>query len=180
MALFTSSWSQAAREAEQAAVREVEELDRGTLSDPDLAGILDRIADHFSLKVAVLQPQAKRTMRRDAQRPAGESGGIMDVKIPFQGDPISFQLAPADCTIPSLPCDVRSDLLFISLPDDSDVERNVDQFAQQVAKVLEALRAEVAAWHSQLRGVLETAASAKINQIASEEDDDGTLGSPVD
>jgi hypothetical protein len=165
MALFTSSWNQAAREAEQAAIRAVEELDRGTLSDPDLAAMLDRMADHFSLNVAVLQPQAKRTMRRAAQAEAGEAGAVRDVKIPFQGDPISFQLAPADCTIPSLPCDVRSDLLFISLPDDSDLERKVDEFVRQVSQNLEALRAEVATWFAQLRASLQTAASAKIRTL---------------
>ena len=105
MYLFESTWIEAAREAEQAAIREVEQLDRRTLRDPNLAGILDRIADHFSLQVATLQPEAKRRMRRNVQRQAGDSGtagavtnAIMDFKIPFRGDPISFQLAPANCT----------------------------------------------------------------------------------
>jgi len=104
----------------------------------------------------------------------------MDFKIPFRGDPISFQLAPANCTLPSLPCEVRSDHLFISLPDDADVERNVDQFVQQVSQTLEALRVEVATWFAQLRAVLEKVASARIKQIASEEDSHGTPGFPVD
>lgn len=169
MRLFRSSWSEAAREAEQAAIREVEELDRDTLSDPDLAGMLDRIADHFSLNVAVLQPEAKRMMRRNAQPQSAEPGsapaveaGLMDIKIPFKGDPISFQLAPAECSIPEIACDVRSDVLFISLPDDSDLEKNVQQFAGQVSQNLQVLRAEVATWFLLLRATLEQAANAKI------------------
>jgi len=179
MDLFKSTWIEAAGEAEQSAIREVEQLDRRAFSDPNLAGILDRIANHFSLQVATLQPEAKRRMRRNVQREISDSGmartvtiGIVDFKIPFRGDPISFQLAPANCTLPSLPCEVRSDHLFISLPDDDDVERNVDQFVQQASRTLEALRAEVATWFSRLRAVLEKVASEKINQIASEKECD--------
>jgi hypothetical protein len=185
--LFKSTWIQAARDAEQSAIREVEQLDRRTLSDPNMAAILDRLANHFSLQVATLQPEAKRRMRRNVQRQVGDSGmartvttGIMDFKIPFRGDPISFQLAPANCILPSFPCEVRSDHLFISMPDDDNVDRNVDQFVLQVSQTLEALRAEVATWFSRLRAVLAKVASEKLKQIASEEECDGTPGFPVD
>jgi hypothetical protein len=119
------SWVSQQLAAMQAAVNEVETLDRGAFSNPDIAGVLERIASKYSLEVATLEPSAIRGTRRGIERTVDDFGEartitieVMDVKIPFRGDSASFQFSPSSLTIPSQRCEVKNDHLVITLSDD--------------------------------------------------------------
>ncbi|HEX3496835.1 MAG TPA: hypothetical protein VHT02_06635 [Methylocella sp.] len=184
MPLFGIPWMAGRVSAQQSAAREVENLDRRTFSDPNLAAKLDEIASHYSLEVATLEPSAKRGSRRDIKRTDdfGETHTIwvMDVTIPFRGDPKSFQFSPSYCTIPSFPCEAMSDHLFVTLHEDSNLQTNVDQFIQQVSQNLTALSAEVTDSLTRLREALNQVADTRIRQIADQTTRNKNLDFPVD
>jgi hypothetical protein len=104
----------------------------------------------------------------------------MDVKIPFRGDPASFQFSPSHCIIPSQRCEVKNDHLLITLSDDANVQKNVDQFVQQISQNLDTLRAEVANWLPQLRARLDQVATAKMSKISAQTERDENLTFKVD
>jgi hypothetical protein len=187
MALFDSSWAGQKIEVERVAVAAVRNLDRETISDPGLASILDKIVNYHTLQVAVFQPGLIKGKRRGVARVISEFGEsrnvtiqVMDVTIPFQGDADSFRLSPSYCTIPSLRCDIEDDHLLVTMADDANVQRNVDQFVQQVTQNLEALRSEVANWVPQIRATLDQVASARMKEIASQDERDKGLKFKVD
>lgn len=187
MQLFGISWVSQQLATIQAAVKEAEALDRGAFSNPAIAGELDRIASKYSLEVATLEPSAIRGSRRGIERTVDDFGEartitveVMDVKIPFRGDPTSFQFSPAYRTIPSQKCEVKTDHLLITLRDDANVQKNVDQFVQQISQNLDTLRAEVANWLPQLRAHLDRVATAKMSKISAQNERDENLTFKVD
>jgi hypothetical protein len=152
-----------------------------------VAGVLERIASKYSLEVATLEPSAIRGTRRGIERTVDDFGEartitieVMDVKIPFRGDPASFQFSPSSLTIPSQRCEVKNDHLVITLSDDANVQRNVDQFVQQISQNLDTLRAEVANWLPQLRARLDQVAITKMNKISAQNERDENLTFKVD
>ena len=188
MALVDSSWAAQRIVAEQSAVDEVRNLDRREFSNPALGGTLDRIASRYSLEVATLEPSAMSGSRKDTQRVIRDEFGmtgtatftVMEVKIPFRGDPLSFRLSPTCCTIPQQICEVSSDHLLVTLTDDADVQKKVDQFVQQVAQNLSALKTEVEGWRPRLRALLDQVASVRMKEIAAQKERDKNLNFKVD
>ena len=182
MALFDSSWAAQRIAAEQAAVEAVRSLDRRAIADPALAGVLDKIANHHTPVIATLQPDRIVGKRWPIERVVSEFGEsrratfyVIDIIIPFQGDPISFRLSPSYCTLPSQRCDLQNDHLVVSLADDDNVQTNVDQFVQQITQNLNALRSEVASWGPNLRALLNQVADARMKEFAVQSDRDKGL-----
>ncbi len=66
------------------------------------------------------------------------------------------------------------------MADDTNVQRNVDQFVQQITQNLDALRSEVANWVPQIRAVLDQVASARMKEIKSQNDRDKGLNFEVE
>jgi hypothetical protein len=187
MRLFQGSWIANKIQAEKAAVLEVNNLGRQTILDPALAGLLDKIVSYHTLEVATLEPAAKRGSRRDTQRTINDYGEpktitipIMDVRIPFQGDAKSFGFAPTQCLVPSIPCEVKEDHLLITLEDDQNLQRRVDEFIQQISQNLQLLRTEMAGWPAQLRERLNQVANARRSQIEAQNERNKNLDFPVD
>jgi hypothetical protein len=182
MALFDMSWAARKEMAAQSAVAAVNGLNRHAMLDPSLAGELDEIVRYHSLDVATLQPDQITGSRRGVERTIDDFGmrqnvtiQVMDIKIPFRGDPDSFRLSPSYCTLPSQRCEVENDHLLVTIADDTNVQRNVDQFVQQITQNLDALRGEVANWIPQLRAALAQVASARMKEIASQNERDKAL-----
>lgn len=187
MALFDSSWAAQKISAEQSAVEAVKNLDRQTIFDPGLAGELDRIVSYHTLNVAELQPERIKGKRRGVEGFRDDYGEsrkvtiqVMDITIPFQGDAISFHLSPSYCTTPSQRCEIKDDHLVVTMADDENVQRNVDQFVQQVTQNLGALRSEVTKWVPQIRATLDQVARARMKDIASQNERDKGLKFPVE
>jgi hypothetical protein len=187
MSLFDISWGAQKIAVEQSAIEDVKKLDRHTLLDPGLAGVLDKIASHYSLDVATLEPNAISGSRRGVERAVDDFGmtrnvtiQVMDIRIPFRGEAQSFRFSPSYCSIPSQRCDVKNDHLLITLADDANVQKNVDQFVQQISQNLDGLRNEVGSWLPQLRALLDQIASARMKEIAAQNERDKNLKFKVD
>jgi hypothetical protein len=187
-ALFSKgTWAGAARELVRQALDEVREVERPLFSNPALAGRLEDIVSRHSFDVAVLNRDGIRGSRREVPGIIDDFGmrksitkTVLDVAIPFRGDPTSFQLAPSFSHHPTLLCAVRGDDLVISVEDDADAQRRVDDFVQVVSNNLDRLRSEVASWVPQLRAAVMAAGEERRKELEKQRERDGRLSFPVE
>ena len=92
--LFSISWHEVHNKMRLGAITEVGKLNRATLNDPALAGILEKIAKKDEFTVAKLGTTAGTATPRKTRRDWGEMP-VLDVPIPFTGDAVSFQIGPS-------------------------------------------------------------------------------------
>jgi hypothetical protein len=186
MPLFQGSIFEFQQRAQRAAIDEVNRLPRSLFSDPALGGTLDHIAARYRLNVAVLEREKIHGTRRDIDRQIDTFGGHrkitvqeIDVRIPFRGDDTSFSISPSRSTMIQVQCEIKSDHLLITLPDDQTVQNHVDQFVTVVSANLDTLRSEIDTWIPQLRGILEQVAVQRRATIENEIERDKKLNFPI-
>jgi predicted TIM-barrel fold metal-dependent hydrolase len=169
------------------AVDEVRHLDRRVIANPALAGVLEEIVAKYSFDVAVLDAGAKRGKRRELHSTQddygmglGVSASVLDMTIPFRGDPESFDVAPSYSHMASYPCEVRNSELRFTVPDDESSQKRVDDFVRLVSDNLERLRAEVSNWLPVLTKAVKAVAKERMDAISRDRDRDKGLDFPVE
>lgn len=93
---------------------------------------------------------------------------MVDVSIPFRGDPDAFQLAPSRKALIGDDIRIESDHLVYSAPLDALQENRLNQFVLQVQETLDTLRAEQEAFTVSALGRLHAAAAARKAKLEAE------------
>jgi hypothetical protein len=184
--LFKNSWGQYQMDCSDSAVREVHSLPKSQFNQPSLAGVLERIAAKYKLVVATLQPDKKQGTRREVDQPIDDYGRqitmrvtFVDVAIPFTGDAKSFELAPNACQMIGGDWEIRGQELIVTLPDDQNLQRDIDGFVAIVSSNLDKLRAEAAQAQGNIQRAVENAANQRRAEIADEKERDKSRNFPI-
>jgi hypothetical protein len=161
------------------AIGDVNNLDRKLFSDPALSGRLTQIAEKYSLDVARIDKGAISGKARQEDYQSREFGrnftakrNLLDVTIPFSGDPGSFELSPSQSSVLMHPLKVGRNAIILTVPDDSSAQGTVDTVAQQLTQNLDTIRTEYAASKTLLEQTIQQAAAKKQAEIAAEGDRD--------
>lgn len=185
--LFQLSWHNVSQGTLRKAHEEVMALDRRVITAPNLAGQLDKIAAKYSFEVATLNPEAKRGKRRDKERTIDDYGShktikysVIDVSIPFTGSDESFKIAPSHSHMVYAECEIRNNVVVLTVPDDDGAQQAINQFVQQVSENFDRLRSEAENWDKDLRDTIAAAAEKRKQQVDAEKGRDGNLNFPVD
>lgn len=172
---FIGRWQNVLRSA----ANDVKNLGREILSDPSLGGQLQKIAEKYSFDVARINKdeitataREEEIRRHDYGRDHLAKRTMLDVSIPFSGDPESFQAAPSSCAVIMHRVEVGHDSLTLTIPDDQNAQREVDTAVSQLNQNLDTLRAEYERAKPQLEQTIQQAAQARKSQIASEAERD--------
>lgn len=166
---------------------QVEQLTDAQLEDPSLAGKLDEIAN-VKFVPARLLPEQRKGKRRTEKRKVNDYGrevmidvDIIDVAIPFEGWPKSFDLAPSSCTIIDTPATITGErAIQISLSDDQNLDRNVDSFIQHVSNNLNTLKKELEALGPRIRQEVQLIADQRLQRIRERRKRDKTRSFPIE
>ena len=103
--LFSKSLHDRHSQSVRAAEQKVERLDRRVLTDPALSGRLEKIAGKYDLDVAKLSDKLSGAKGRTIERMIDDYDRtmkqipVLDVSIPFSGDPASFEIGPSTGTL---------------------------------------------------------------------------------
>jgi hypothetical protein len=187
MALFQGSVFGYKQWAEQSAAQEVRDVSRHIATSPAFGAALDEIAAKYTLDVAVLDPNGKKGTRRDVQHSRDDFFGqkivtsqYIDIRVPFSGNPESFDFAPSRCTLLDRVVDVQQMSIFFTVADGANVQREVDGVISNISQTLETLRSEIEAWRPQLRRVIQQIADQRLASIQQTTNRDKNLDFPVD
>ena len=104
---------------------------------------------------------------------------FVDVAIPFTGDAKSFELAPNACQIIGGDWEIRGQELIVTLPDDQNLQRDIDGFVAIVSSNLDKLRAEAAQAQGNIQRAVENAANQRRAEIADEKERDKSRNFPI-
>jgi hypothetical protein len=173
-ALFQKSLYTECERLKALVVREVEKFDRALFGNPALAGIVQKIADKHQIKVAEFRGQVT-AKRRVEERTIDDFGDrrvidvkVLDVSIPFVGDPESFRIAPSRSGIPQRKAQIGSKALMITIPDDENADTTIDNFKKTIEGNLQTARTEFAQMKTQLDQAVSAAAERRRQEIAAE------------
>ena len=169
------------------AVAEVKALSASDLLDPSLAGKLDKIADqHFNVAVATLRPEERRGRHRDVPsqgtefgRPVVRKVSYIDVTIPFNGDATSFSFAPSSSHVIMENTLIQDGAIGVSLLDDSNLDKNVDDIIKRVGENLDRIRAEMEQWRPHARKTLDQVAEQRIAELKAQKERDKGRSFPI-
>lgn len=170
----------------RAAANDVNGLDRKVFSDPALGGQLQKIAEKYSLDVARIDKEAVTADAREEDFQSSDYGrnfigkrSLLDVKIPFSGDPDSFRLSPSSTAVIMQRISIGAQSLTLTIADDQNAQREVDTVVTQLTQNLDTLRAEYERAKPQLDQTIQNAANTRKAQIASEVERDKSRGFKV-
>lgn len=186
--MFDKSWSAVVDGAVRAAIAEVDKLDSSEFLKPSLPSSLDRIAGKFTLQVARLRPDEKRGKRREFEREISDYGlertvkaSEVDVSIPFDGEAQSFEIAPSSTTLVyGSKVQVLSSELILTVSDDDQIERRVDEFVKPVTENLDRLRVEVERDLPRIRDAIDNRARQRKEEIERQKERDSKRSFPID
>lgn len=184
--LFNGSAHEYREQSMKNAIQATKALSKDELMSPTLAATLDSIARGGDLQVARLLPDQKHGKRRTEQRSRSDYGQtrtvevtLIDVYIPFEGEAISFQLAPSTSTIIQTPVKVAGNELVATFYDDERVQRDVDELIDQVSGNLDTLRKEMANLRTQIRSTIDSVANERKAQVEAQLQRDKKLSFPI-
>jgi hypothetical protein len=173
--LFQGSLYSEGEKAKSSAVKEVEKLNRAMFSNPALGGVLEKIAARHRINIAQFQGEVT-AKSRTAERVTSDYGELrnvrvplLDVSIPFVGDPETFRMAPSRCAMPSHTVEIGTNALMITIPDDASADAVVENFQKAVRGNLQTLTAEYEQMKSQLDQAVQAAASRRRSEIEAED-----------
>lgn len=162
-----------------AAAQDVNNLDRKFFSDPALGGQLQKIAEKYSLNIARINKDAISADAREEEFQGSDYGrrytgkrSLLDIKIPFSGDPDTFKLSPSTSAVIMHRISVGENTLKFTIPDDQSAQREVDTVVGQLVQNLDTIRAEYERGKPQLDQTIQQAANSRKAQIAGEDDRD--------
>jgi hypothetical protein len=172
---------------QRSAAEDVENLERSWFSSSGLAEQLDKItAKYTGFPVATLNKDRIHAERREAQLLVNDYGqqiwvkeSVLEVAIPFTGSADSFEIQPSTAALIYADCSVRDGELVVTVPDDDNTQRAVDEFVKDVTKTLDQLRREVEAAAGPVRQAVQTAGDQRQRRIKAEEERDAKLSFPV-
>lgn len=185
--LFQESISAFAEQNVYQARIHTEQLTQEQLEGANLSTTLDAIAK-VKFEVAKLKPDERRGKRRTEKRNAIDYGrqvtvdlDMIDVTIPFEGWPKSFTLAPSSHVIIDTPAKITHErVILVSLPDDQNLDRNVDRFIQQVTQNLDSLARDLKNIEGQMLQVAQVVANQRIKQNRERRERDKTRSFPIE
>jgi hypothetical protein len=173
--LFQKSLYTECERLKSRAIKEVEKLDRATFGNPALAGIVQKIADRHQIEIAEFRGEITAERRVEGRTVDDYSDlrnidvKLLDVSIPFVGDPESFRIAPSRSAIPQRKAVIGSNALTITIPDDDNTEAAIDSFKKTIEGNLQTARSEYAQMKAQLDQAVSAAAERRRQEIAAEE-----------
>ncbi len=163
-----------------------EQLTEEQLQAPNLAGKIEEIAA-LNFHVATLKPDARTGKRRTEKRARTDYGqpisidvDIIDVKIPFDGWPKSFQLAPTHCKIIDTPAATGNGFVLVSLVDDQNLDRNVDAFIKNAFENLNSLARDIKTITPLKLQTAQAIANQRLEQIRTRKERDKTRSFPIE
>lgn len=163
----------------RAATNDVNGLDRKVFSDPALGGELQKIAEKYSLNVARIDKDTISADAREEEFQASDYGrrytgkrSLLDVKIPFSGDPDSFRLSPSRSAGIGHRVGIGRDTLTFTIPDDQSAQREVDTVVNHLTQNLDTIRAEYEQVRPQLDQIIQQAANSRRTQFSQEDERD--------
>lgn len=174
--LFQKSFYQVWQLQMQAAVADVQKLDRKVFKDPSLGGILQSISEKYKIEVAHLQGEMSATRRTEERQRQDGWGDYrmmkttwLDVGIPFAGEAETLRIGPSSMTLLDRRATIGRNTLTISVTDDDRAEAEVQNFKQMVEANLQTLRTEYERNRPQLEQAIQQAASQRKAQIEAED-----------
>ncbi|MHC1946492.1 hypothetical protein IF803_19090 [Bradyrhizobium sp. UFLA06-06] len=164
-----------------------ERLPEESLTSDKLAEELTKIA-HFQFDVAKLKPDERKGKRRTEKRKISDYGrdvtidvDIIDVIIPFDGYPKSFQIAPSHCNVIDIPAMITHENgLRISLPDDQNLDRAVNFFIERVSGNLSTLEKELQNVGPRMLQSAQSAIHQRLQRIRERQERDKTRSFPIE
>jgi hypothetical protein len=96
------------------------------------------------------------------------------VSIPFVGEADTFRYHPSRWTVPNNRVSIGSNALKVTVPDDENADRAIEQFKSFVDDNLNLLRAEYEQLKPQLEQAIQQAANRRKTQIDAENARDKT------
>jgi hypothetical protein len=184
--LFAGSVYDLRQSALQQAIERTKKISPTELLAPSLAGTLDKIASEFTLAIAKLKPDEIKGTRRKRISRRNDYGqmidveiSVIDVTIPFDGDPESFKFAPSHSNIIDDAVEIHAAGLQISLPDDDNLDKMVKRFVAMVQENLDGLSKELSGLKEQVRNQIEVVANSRVEQIKKENERDKGRSFPI-
>lgn len=163
----------------RAAANDVNGLSRDLFSNPSLGGQLQKIAEKYSLDVARINKEGITAEAREEEFQGTDYGrhftgkrSLLDVTIPFSGDPDSFRLSPSRSAVIMQRINIGQDSLTLTIADDQNAQREVDTVVTQLTQNLDTIRAEYEQAKPQLDQTIQQAANSRKNQISAEDERD--------
>ena len=147
--LFEVSAYDYAEHLKQQAVAEVNALPVELLSDPALAGHLDKIAAKYSPEFLEIEAPShadkiQKTIERDDYGCHNTAViQYLEVSIPFKGDVKLLQVSPSSCSIPDLPIEVRGKSFVVTVQDDQNVGPRVERFCNSMRENFRAMKLDL-------------------------------------
>jgi hypothetical protein len=174
------------REQQNAAIAKIQSIADQDLLNPNLAGKLDKLADHAVFEVANLDIARQWGKPRKEQHER-ERGGqtyvfdveMMDMHIPFAGDPRSFLLQPSSSQMIDTRADVSGNELLVTFPYDDDLQRQMGFFVDKVVTNLDQLRKELPSIRAEVRNTIDQVANERVAAARAQHGRDQTLSFPV-
>jgi hypothetical protein len=174
--LFAQSWFDVWENIKQRAVAEVA-LDQGLLSDPRLAGELQKIVEKYEVSVARLNadPAAVMADPIEEERVVNEYGmrralkiKQLRVSVPFTRDANTLKIMPSRSTMMSRPIELGQNSISFIIPDDANADREVTTLCQAVQGNLDVLRQEYQQAKPKLGQAVSQAAERRKAEIATD------------
>jgi hypothetical protein len=165
----------------------VDALTEQQLTNPALAGMLEKIANASVFEVAALRPDEKRgknrTIRREMHRhglPMSVEAKLVEITIPFVGSEQSFVFAPTSCNIIDQDATVHENALVVTLDDDEHLERYLVPFITRVSENLERLRKDMADVLRMVQERVKARADHRQSDILATKERNRTRSFPID
>lgn len=169
------------------AIARVEALPETVLLNPDLPRQLDQIVEQFRFVVATLKPEERKGKRRIETRVVRDYGEVrnreitlIDVIIPFNGYPKSFNIAPSHCHVIDTPAMNTSAGLQASFYDDDNLDQNVDSFIVRVSENLDRLRSEMESVRKQISDAIKAVADQRVAKAKALKERDKGRSFPIE
>lgn len=186
MRLFQGSVHEWHLRTVQSAVQDVEYLNRPTFSQPNLASELEKIAAKYHLDVATLDKSGVKAVGRTEKRERRDYGhrgtvevALLDIHIPFRGEPVSLQIAPSNSHVLHHDARVNNGVVSITIPDEANADKEVADFIARASENLDRLRKEVEQYEAHLLEAVKRAADHRKQAIDGEQQRDKGRSFPV-
>lgn len=174
--IFEQSFSAVWHSLLQKIVNEVQHIDRALFVSDSLEEHLKGIEDKYYIDIAHLDANNITGQRKEVERTGSDPWGdvsttrttVFEISIPILGDPQTIRFSPSRCTIPNQRSEIRGSSLCLTVADDANTDRNVQEFTRIVSDNLNALRAEYDQVRPQLGQTIKTAALSRKSQIEAE------------
>jgi hypothetical protein len=171
----------------QAAARSVEGLGLTELSNPALAGWVEKLWAQHLPDIPVIFPDRRRGTKRPERVERDDYGRrivvdvtYLDVVVPFKGDGNMFNVMPSTSSVIQVPIDVGHEHLTYSLPFDEASDETINGVFSQIERNLKQMRTDVETFClSAVKQLLGLAANRK-TKLEADDRKASKLSFPVD